>query len=318
MKRKSDLQMSGVIRIQPAASTALAFGQPNDGRKGIQAVDIAFAILRVLESAATPLSLGEVATRVGHQPSKVHHYMISLIRNGIVAQNSAGHYDLGTFSLQLGLSALSRLDVIEQSTEAITAIRDETGEAAFVAVWGNRGPTIVRYVEGSHPVTVEVRAGLVLPLLTSATGHVFLTWMPEEKWSSIARWEQDSGSSVEAQGNIADVIHSLRKRTGERRVGTVEGDLLPRIAAMSAPVFGYDGTLVCALTVLGWLGELSLRSSDRVSQKLLATSEALSRALGFRDATNPSVNVKRETSANRASVSSVQKSKGSVKTRGKT
>jgi len=284
MKRRgtgSDLQMTGRIRARPRTAPASAIEPPDDGRKGVQSVDIAFSILRVLESAEKPLSLGELAARAEQQPSKVHHYLVSLTRNGIVAQNAAGHYDLGPFSLQLGLSALSRLDTIEQSTEAITAFRDETGEAAFVAVWGNRGPTIVRYVEGSHPVTVEVRAGLVLPLLTSATGHVFVTWLAEAKWAPIARWEQDSGG-VDPRAT-AKTVQVVQKRTRGQRLAVIDGDLLPRIAAISAPVFGYDGTLVCALTALGWRGELSLSPDSETSRKLIATSEKLSRTLGFRE-----------------------------------
>lgn len=284
MKRRStggDLQMTGRVRIRPRTAPASAIKPSDDGRKGVQSVDIAFSILRALESAEKPLSLGEVAARAEQQPSKVHHYLVSLMRNGIVAQNSAGHYDLGPFSLQLGLSALSRLDTIEQSTEAITAFRDETGEAAFVAVWGNRGPTIVRYVEGSHPVTVEVRAGLVLPLLTSATGHVFVTWLPEAKWAPIARWEQESGS--DEQRVPAKALQAIQKRTRSQRLAVIDGDLLPRIAAISAPVFGYDGTLACALTALGWRGELSLSPASETSQKLLAASQRLSGMLGFRN-----------------------------------
>lgn len=278
MKRPTsgnDLRTSGRIRIK---APAVPSGAPDqDGRKGVQSVDIAFSILRVLESAEKPLSLGELAVRVDQQPSKVHHYLVSLIRNGVVAQNAAGHYDLGSFSLQLGLSALSRLDVIEQSTEAIVAFRDDTGEAGFVAVWGNRGPTIVRYVEGAHPVTVEVRAGLVLPLLTSATGHVFLTWLPEAKWSPIARWELETGAA-----GAAKAIPAIQKKTESQRLGAIDGDLLPRIAAISVPVFSYDGTLACALTTLGWRGELSISPGSSAARKLLAASENLSRALGFR------------------------------------
>ncbi|NEU98653.1 IclR family transcriptional regulator [Bradyrhizobium uaiense] len=278
-----DLRMSGRVRARPAVRPAAASDALDDGRKGVQSVDIAFSILRALESANRPLSLSELAACVEQQSSKVHHYIVSLLRNGMVAQNAAGHYDLGTFALQIGLSALNRLDAVEQSTQAITAFRDETGEAVFVAVWGNRGPTIIRYVEGSHPVTVEVRAGLVLPLLTSATGHVFLSWLPEAKWSSVADWEKELAARGNDHRMSAKAIQTIQRTTREQRLASIDGDLLPRIAAISAPVFGYDGALVCALTVLGWRGELALSPSGGLAQRLLATSTALSRALGFRE-----------------------------------
>ena len=274
-----NLKMAG--RLRPAAANATLAPAGRDDRKGVQSVDIAFSILRALEGAAGPLTLRVLADRVGQQSSKVHHYLVSLIRNGVVIQNAAGHYDLGSFALQLGLSALSRLDFIEKSVEAVTAFRDETGESAFVAVWGNRGPTIVRYVEGTRPVTVEVRAGLVLPLVSSATGHIFMTWLPEALWSPIAQWEIDSAERLR-QSNFQKEIAKVRKATAHDGIATIDGDVLPRIAAISAPVFNHEARLVCALTTLGWRGELDIAPDSKTSRHLLRTSQVLSKEIGFR------------------------------------
>lgn len=246
----------------------------SEGRKGIQSVDILFSILRVLEGAGTALSLSEVAKRAGQQSSKVHHYLVSLIRNGAVRQNANGSYDLGPYALQLGLSALGRLDIVERASEAMATFRDETGEACFLAVWGNRGPTIIRYFEGTRPVTVEARAGLVLPLLTSATGQVFLSWLPEAAWRAIADFEKKSlPESID--------IDDLRERCRRRGIGVTRGELLPRIAAVSSPVFDHDGNLVCSLTALGLLGDINIETDGETATQLHQSAERLSRVLGF-------------------------------------
>lgn len=250
-----------------------------DGRKGVQSVEIAFAVLRELEGAQTPLTLGDLAQRTGLQPSKVHHYLVSLLRTGAAAQDAAGRYGLGPYALQLGLAALNRLDVVERSVEAAHAFRDDTGEAAFVAVWGNMGPTIVRYVEGARPVTVEARAGLVLPLLTSATGHAFLTWLPEAQWRPLAALERAAEATP---GTPRRDPGGIRDRTAERGIATVQGDLLPRIAALSVPVFAHDGRLACVLTTLGWRGEMDVARDGPVAARLHAAGRDLSRSLGSR------------------------------------
>jgi DNA-binding IclR family transcriptional regulator len=51
----------------------------------------------------------------------------------------------------------------------------------FLAIWGNHGPTIVRWEESSEPVTLNVRVGSVMPLVTSATGRAFAAFMPWER-----------------------------------------------------------------------------------------------------------------------------------------
>lgn len=254
-------------------------GDPeDDGRKGVQSVDTAFAILRVLEQARRPLSLGDLS-RLADQPrSKVHHYLVSLMRNRVVTQNAAGHYDLGEFSFELGLSALNRLDAIEEASKAAIAFRDETGEATFVAVWGNRGPTIVRYVEGVRPLTVELRAGLVMPPVSSATGLVFLAWLPAAKWEAMAHAELVADGVADPQARIAATLETVRREGA----GTTHGGVLPRISAISVPVFGHDGRLALALTTLGWRDEISVSPTGVTARRLIDEGHALSKRLGFR------------------------------------
>lgn len=243
-----------------------------DTRKGVQSVDLAFAILAVMEAAERALAVKEIAERMAMPASKVHHYLVSLVRSGVLRQTPDGAYDLGPFALQLGLSSLRRLDPIERSNHAAQALRDATGEATFIAVWGSHGPTIVRYFEGFQPVTVEVRAGLVLPVATSATGRVFLAWGGEALVNPIVAREPDIA---------ADRIDAVRIETRAMGLGRVDGDLLPRIASLSAPVFDRDGHLALAITVLGWSGDFDTDPEGAVARPLLQATAQLSRDLGF-------------------------------------
>ena len=107
----------------------------------------------------------------------------------------------------------------------------------FIAVWGSHGPTTIRFFEGDRPVAVEVRVGMVMPLLTSATGRVFLTWGRAVEVAPLLKQEL---ASTEFD---PDVLREDARSTG---LGIVEGTLLPRISSMSAPVFDKDGNLALA------------------------------------------------------------------------
>ncbi|MEL6793332.1 MAG: IclR family transcriptional regulator [Pseudomonadota bacterium] len=255
------------MRLQSAARSAHA--EPSiDERKGVQSVDRAFEILAVLEAATAPMGVAEIASTLDSSPSKIHHYLVSLIRCGVLRQTARGKYDLGPGALSLGLSALSRLDTVERTSEAAEALRDQLGEAVFVAVWGNRGPTIIRYFEGFRPLTVEARAGLVLPVLTSATGRVFLAWGNAAQVEPLA--ESEASSDIER----------TRAATLEAGLGFVDGDLLPRIASLAGPVFSYNSDLSLAITVLGWSGDFDHDPSGPVGTALRKTCEGLSVEFG--------------------------------------
>lgn len=261
-----DPPLKPLVRLRTPAPSPSVELQPGE-RKGVQSVERAFDILRVVESATGPVGVADIAQALESSPSKVHHYLVSLVRCGALRQTGRGAYDLGATSLGLGLSALSRLDAVDRTCEAAEALRDGIGEAVFVAVWGNRGPTIIRYFEGFRPLTVEARAGLVLPIVTSATGRVFLAW---GKDSQVAPLIEENDLDLE----------DLRARTRSSGVGHVDGDLLPRIASVSAPVFAYGTDLSLAMTVLGWSGDFDSAPDGQTAEALKATCAKLSEVFG--------------------------------------
>lgn len=239
-----------------------------DNRKGVQSVDRAFEILKAFEQSERPLGVKDIARITGMAPSQVHHYLVSLTRVESIRQRPEGTYELGTFTLQLGLSALRRLEPVECAVQAARAFRDAHGGATFIALWGSHGATIIRYFEGFQPLTVEIRAGLTMPLLNSATGHVFLTWLNESVTSALIPQHDDLD------------LERIRAETHAAGLGHVHGALLPRISALSAPVFDADGHLAFSITTLGWIESFDDSLEGPLANKLREASLALSSTLG--------------------------------------
>lgn len=237
-------------------------------RKGVQSVDRAFEILRAFDRNEQSLGVKEIAAETGMAPSQVHHYLVSLVRSGAVRQLQNGTYALGTFMLQAGLSALRRLDPVERTLQAARAFRDETQEATFVSLWGGHGATIIRFFEGVKPVTVAIRTGGTMPLLGSATGHVFLTWLPSARLM-LESTESDSLN-----------LETIQQKTQEAGLGHVNGLLLPSIAALSAPVFDRDNMLAFSLTTMGWASEFDHSLDGSLANKLREAAKNLSLDLG--------------------------------------
>jgi DNA-binding IclR family transcriptional regulator len=155
----------------------LAEEKDEDSRQGIQSIEVGVPLLRVLADHGAPMMLRDLAKAAGMPAAKAHRYLVSFVRTGLVTQDSlSGRYDLGHFALDLGLASLARLDAVRVATPVLDALAEEIGETVALAVWGNMGPTIVRWVESRHPVTVNLRTGAVMPLLHSAIGLCFVTF----------------------------------------------------------------------------------------------------------------------------------------------
>ncbi|MFX9604647.1 hypothetical protein ABTP42_19860, partial [Acinetobacter baumannii] len=60
---------------------------------------------------------------------------------------------------------------------------------ALLAVWGNAGPTVVRWQRTASFVFTSLGLGTTLPLLNSATGRVFLAFAPKRMVTPMADQE---------------------------------------------------------------------------------------------------------------------------------
>ncbi len=250
-------------------------------RKGIQSVEVAGAILRVLADLRIPVALTELAARAGMTPSKAHRYLISLCRIGLVIQDADTlKYAAGDLSLGLGLSALGRIDVVRAASAEMAALRDRIDETVALSVWGNRGPVVVRFEESAHPVTVNVRVGSVLPVTTTAFGRIFAAWprsaavgdLVEAELSAIA----DAGERDKARADFEGTLDRVR----DRGLARIQGLLLPGVAAVAAPLFDHGGQLAGALAAIGHQAAMDLRWTGTIVEAVAETAEKVSAALG--------------------------------------
>lgn len=147
----------------------------------IQSVAVAAHFLRILAEAGGPMPLRELARRPGTGSSTAHRYMRSLTREGLVMQDEqTSFYDPGPAALSIGIAALRRVDPVETAAKQIRALSSRVSASGGVAIWTERGPTIVRWYRNAHFTLGTVALGDVLPLDNTACGLVFQAFLPEE------------------------------------------------------------------------------------------------------------------------------------------
>ena len=165
-------------------------------RRGIQSIELGFALIRELSNAPGKVPLKTLAASVNMSPSKAHLYLVSFLRLGLVAQDPVtARYGLGPAAIQLGIAAINQLNVVDVAHTHLETVLEKTGVSVSLSIWGNRGPTIIFRLDGQLPVPMSVRVGFVLPLLSTGTGRVFMAYLPEREWRAIANaeeaWHQD-------------------------------------------------------------------------------------------------------------------------------
>jgi DNA-binding IclR family transcriptional regulator len=253
-------------------------------RSGIQSIEVGFKLLQALAVSPRAMMLRDLAAAAEMNPAKAHRYLVSFQRLGMVAQDPVGgRYDLGPFALQLGLAGLNRLDPVKKARPILSQLRDEIEQTVGIAVWGNHGPTIVHWEESSHPVTVSLRLGDVMPMLNSATGRLFGAYLPRRQTLPLIERElkerqQDEVPDLPRTLADYDVVCAEVRAHGAARI---RGGVLPGINAISMPVFDANGHVSMALIVLGAQSVFDAEWGGAVERRVRAIAQQISTELGY-------------------------------------
>jgi DNA-binding IclR family transcriptional regulator len=248
-------------------------------QQGIQSIEVGARILQALAQARRPQMLRDLAAQAQMPPAKAHRYLVSFARMGLIEQQAeTGLYDLGSFALELGLSALARLEPVTLAAPVLAELREETGQTVALAVWANHGPTIVRWLGADTPVSASLRTGAVMPLTRSATGQTFLAFLPPETTASRVKKELADNLRQGLTPTKRDEVDQLVSQIRRRGFGRTN-EFIPGISGMAAPVFDHSGALALALVVLGYSRPFEAEA-ECISAALRSKAEFLSRRLG--------------------------------------
>jgi len=264
-------------------------------QRGIQSIEVGGQLLRALVHHGRPMALKDLAREAEMSAAKAHPYMVSFGRLGLIEQDrTTGHYLLGPLALQLGLISLQQANPVHIATPLIAELAQQIGHTVAIAVWGDRGATIVRIAESPAPLHVNMRHGTVFSLTNTASGRLFGAYLDPEVVRGLLEQErqrEQKGPAVPPQRGMPPVqplpawpafeaqLHEVRAHGLSRS----EGEILPGISAMSAPVFDSTGAIVLAVTAIGpaaifdtrWDGEIAVAlkaCADQVSQRLGAAA----------------------------------------------
>lgn len=248
--------------------------ESGEKRRGIQSVEIGMRVLSAVAQVDAPSSLSAIAERSDLSASQTHRYLSSLMASGMVKQEGrSGLYDLDFGAIQIGLAALARIDTFARADEIFRELSRKTKRTHLIAVWGEHGPIVVRWYQGDPPVVTSLAIGSTLPVMQSATGRIFLGFTDHSLIREQMRKEaRRLGCTV---GDLASMREEIRKNM----VAHVEGDLVPGLRAVAAPVFDLQGSLVFAASAIA-NGNFAEDDDEEAKDALVDACRQLTESLG--------------------------------------
>lgn len=246
----------------------------------IQSIERAAAVLHVLGAAQEPVALGDLARMVDLPKPTVHGIVRTLCAVGFAAQQP----DSGRYSLGGGLDTLREaVDphlLRSRASNWADGLAARTGLEVQLAVLKGHSVEILDHVFRPDGSTQRLRTGELQPAHATAVGLVLLATSPSAARLHELPLTAYTPSTLTGRTELIREIRQARRRGW----ASVDGTLLPGVAALAAPIQRHVGigVGVGALAVVGRRDRVLSPSGgprEGLLDHLLAAAHAVSATL---------------------------------------
>lgn len=261
-------------------------------------------------------SLSELARRLDLNKATAHSMLAALTDAGYLLRNPVDKtFGLGPALVAIGNAASARqVETVEFARDEMRDLADELGvQCSASAVFGTEIVILARS-GASPPLAATVRVGDRLPYVPPL-GTVFVAWSspaaidawlrrvgPGATEAELARYRR-AIETVRRRGYSLGLEADARVRLGRAVAGhdpavsaliaelgheeyillELEHSASYRLSMVAAPVFGPDGSVALALTLLGFADPLGAAQLTRYAERLVAAAGRVTAAVHGRD-----------------------------------
>lgn len=190
-------------------------------------------------------------------------------------------HDLGEFSPENGNTRFTHVDAVRIATAALRVLGRKLDATMGLAVWGNRGATVIAWEPAPNPVTYNLQTGLVVSPLFAASGLIFSAFLEPEKIGpqielELSELRLRSAAIVPTSEEIAERLEKVRRlgvsRSAPERLGA-------DITAYGAPIFDHAGNILFALTAVGRSDHVGFEEGGEFAKSLRREADDLTAKL---------------------------------------
>jgi IclR family transcriptional regulator, pca regulon regulatory protein len=205
-------------------------------------------VIRVFTRNRPKMSLSDVAKATGMTRATVRRFLLTLEHEGYVAFDGK-LFSLTPKVLELGISALSSMDIWDVVQPIMDDLADRVKESVFSAVLdGHNVMYVARSMSSSRIVSIGIHIGSRAPAHCASTGRVLLAALPDDvlqDYLDKTRLVQLTPHTVTSKVKLRDAIEETRRQGWS----IVDQELEVGLRSLSVPIRNRFGTTVAALNV---------------------------------------------------------------------
>jgi IclR family transcriptional regulator, acetate operon repressor len=245
-------------------------------QNGTQAVDRAARLLTEVVHATDPMTFTGLSAATGLAKSTTSRLLLALERNGLVRRDDHGRFLPGEMFVSFAWRGGAEAGLVAVAQPFLERLGKATGETVNLGVVSGGLVEQIAQVDSTYFIGGTNWVGLSVPLHCSALGKVLLAHgtapLPAEKL------ERRTDKTITSEAALRSELAGVRARG----YAITDEELEPGLIAVAAPVHGFDGAVVAALSVSAPATRMTRDRLTATAGHCVAEAAGLSAVLGYR------------------------------------
>ena len=246
----------------------------------VRAVERALQILSSFDDQHPERGLSDIAQEVDLHKATTHRIVTTLVNYGYLERAADGQkYRLGLQLTDLGFKAIRRMDLRREALPYMTQLSQQLEEACDLSIFDRGNVFYIEFVQGPRALTVAAAVGQRLPPYCTASGKLFLAFLPPVELDVILTRPMVAYTSktITSPANLRQQLDVICKQgyavdDEEYEVG---------IRAVSAAIRNQPGNIVASVSIPGPTSRITTERLPQIADALKEAGRTISRRMGW-------------------------------------
>ena len=212
----------------------------------VRAVERAIQILECFDDQHPERGISEIAQAVGLHKATAYRIVTTLVNYGYLEWVAEGQkYRLGLELTNLGFKVIRRMDLRKEALPYMKQLVEEWDETCDLSMIDQGKVFYVEILRSNHALTISAAVGQRLPVHSTASGKMFLAYLPEDERVDILSrpLEAYTKNTVTSPDEIRKQLEVIRNQG--YAVDYEEYEL--GVCAIAAPICNSRGNVFAAI-----------------------------------------------------------------------
>lgn len=239
----------------------------------------ALKILEYLARVVKEASIAELSVEFNYPKNSVFRIIKSLEFYGYVEENNR-KYRATPRLLYLGYAGMRNNGITENSIDVMHELRDEVNETVMIGKLLGNQVVIIEQVPSYQYIKFTTEIGRYINIHASAPGKAILAYLPDQEKETVLSQITFTRYTNLTIPSKSEMLKEL-DRVAARGYAVDNGEEIPEIHCVGAPIFDYRHHPVAAIWVSGPSFRFAPEVQEQIGEKVKEHALRISRKFGF-------------------------------------